>query len=907
MSTTAVPPTPTPVATEFSGAHGANFKPAKPDETQNSELKKPDLLHPTDIEVIKSKVGDDFKKWKLLYSQAYNHQQELKKRWKDYREENLKKPNLEDDESIYNSPNLKVLQDNHAKYSELVASNFKGLAEVNGKIQAMNKESGKLDEFGKAALPVMCPNLVTPGDWDTIRTKLMSNQDALLKISKYFSLGYSLQKIFNFGIQALDDNFTEEYVKAIAKAIIDLNSSIRALKLNKKNKNLGRILTPTSMDSSVFILAKSTMPGDQSDSDDDDDDGSDNSGDENASVSSVGENVDGPDIEMGDGERPEIPATVMKVLTSMGGDGGVLQRVLLSMDDHYQIPDKALAAEFDSSQDMIRQLTLEAKVDSTGTVFQINLGQLKQVISTTVQASTALLNDLGNRSLQQDYDRLRKEVVASIAELKYPKNFEDALAPSHQSQIDDFYIEKFKPELERLIELLGGQDGCLSRYLHSKAVGETDDNAKKEVEAIRESIHTLLGSENLYLLDGPLSGYSFSAENLELLFEHVEKLKGEEKRCAADPSRNNIYAMTQKIEATKNTLGHKVLCEAVIGDIETSGRFRGKPEGKSQQKPLKLSKLTTKKIGSDKPFKLSFKSPKKTHGQKIIIDDNDSDIILTHDFNPNVVTDVVDNRRVEKKIVGYKEITKRVNVGIPGRETLAVVGYQLLLSWREKRKPYPSFEMVPGHRYPGGAQEFAKNGGAELEIGTVEDLHGVPFTDLKCVGLCPVGSPHTGKEINQSQRLMLRMYRKSSKKKQFFYISTLRSKYGTRADNWRRDCAEEMGMTLEVAEARKDEREKKDKERANKDAEIENLKNQLINMALGLPPPKIKPIKEISLLSRRQIGKIDRKGLAVELSSDSGDDVDSNGDSSEDEGSDDDQDLKGYVLIRREIPRADDF
>jgi hypothetical protein len=93
-----------------------------------------------------------------------------------------------------------------------VASNLRGLAEVNGKIQAMNKESGKNDDFGKASLPVICPSLVEPGQWDRIQKKLMSNQGTLLKIVKYFSLGYSLQKIFNFGTQAMDgnDNFNEE-------------------------------------------------------------------------------------------------------------------------------------------------------------------------------------------------------------------------------------------------------------------------------------------------------------------------------------------------------------------------------------------------------------------------------------------------------------------------------------------------------------------------------------------------------------------------------------------------------------------------------------------------------------------------------------------------------------------------
>ena len=59
-----------PTKNDFYRNQGAHLNPFNVDTTENSILKSPDLLNPTDIEFIKSMTKEESKKWKLLYSQA---------------------------------------------------------------------------------------------------------------------------------------------------------------------------------------------------------------------------------------------------------------------------------------------------------------------------------------------------------------------------------------------------------------------------------------------------------------------------------------------------------------------------------------------------------------------------------------------------------------------------------------------------------------------------------------------------------------------------------------------------------------------------------------------------------------------------------------------------------------------
>jgi hypothetical protein len=571
----------------------------------------------------------------------------------------------------------------------------------------------------------MRPCLEDPGQWDKLQKQLLSRHDHLLKISEYFSLGYSLQLVFNYGTQALDKNFNKGYVKDIAAAIKNLNSSIRGLKLGKKNKNLGCMSVP-KFDSDEFEMPEQTMQGDETD-DSDEASGDEASGDE-ASGDEVG--GDGSDIDMGDGQpppgdRPEVPDQIMKVLASMGGDGGLLQKVLLVLEERFQIPDTELAAKFEECQEKIKKISREAKIDDTGTLFQINLGQLEVGIYRTQDVYNAIREDPGNKVLQQEYEGLRKDVAAFMVQLRYPENFVDALAPSAQGMIDEFNAEeppstKYAPELDKIMERFGGQDGCLSRYLHSKAAGETDKEAKAEVLKIRDAIHAVLEPDDSGLLDGDLSVYSFKKERLEKLVEAVELLKGLEKTCEADPSATNKFNLGSALESAKKTLGHKVICEAVIGDIETSQRFLGKP--KAPKRP---------KVHA-RPPKVKFAPSKTKLGRTIAAPsgEDDANDIMSTQSNPRVVLDVMDGRSIEKQILHVKEIKKTVNKGMKG-ETSAVVGWHLLLKYHDKeRYKYPSFEMVPGSMFPGAVQGFLSDGGTELALGTAEDLRGFSLSDL---------------------------------------------------------------------------------------------------------------------------------------------------------------------------------
>jgi hypothetical protein len=79
MSSSVAAPVATPVNTEFTQNKGAHLNAPGVGATQDGALKSPDLLNPTDIELIASMTGEEFSKWKPLYSQANQYQQLLKK------------------------------------------------------------------------------------------------------------------------------------------------------------------------------------------------------------------------------------------------------------------------------------------------------------------------------------------------------------------------------------------------------------------------------------------------------------------------------------------------------------------------------------------------------------------------------------------------------------------------------------------------------------------------------------------------------------------------------------------------------------------------------------------------------------------------------------------------------------
>jgi hypothetical protein len=873
MSSSVAAPLATPVNTEFTQNKGAHLNAPVVGATQDGALKSPDLVNPTDIELIKSMTGEEFSKWKTLYSQANQYQQLLKKGWKEYRQQNLTKPDLDDEENEYNSPDLQKLQENHKKYTGNAAANLKGLVEINSKIQALNKDRGKHDDFGKTSLLIMRPCLEEPAEWDKLQRKLSSRLDSLLKISEHFSLGYSLQKIFNYGTQALDKNFDKAYVQDIGATIKGLNTSIRRLKLDKKKKNLACISVP-KFDSGEFEMPEQTMQEDESDESDDVESDDVESDDEDGDVASGDESSDaGSDFTMGDGGRPEAPAAVMEVLTSMGGNGGLLQRVLLSLDERFQISDKELAAKFEEYQEKIEKLTKEAKINCTSKTFQINLGQLKTAIIKTEQGWKAICDDPGNESLQQQYQGLRKETADYISELKLPENFVDALAPSAQGIIDDFKKSQAKPpssneDLAKIMERFGGRNGCLSRYLHAMADGKTDKNAERAVLKISG------------LLNTARSGFDFVKEGLPEMVEATKDLKRLEKQCEADPSFPNMFNLGSTLEKAKQTFPQKNLHEAVIGDIETSRRFLGKtavPEPKVSPRPLQVTLTPSKK--------------KSTGVIAAPTDDDDPSEILQTRSDPRIVLDVVDGRAIEKAILYVKRIKKTVNMKRTDQMS-AVVGWQLLLKFHDKkRQKFPSYEMVPGSKHRGAVEAFLKAGGEELTIGTKEDLQGILFDDVHIIGVVPVGSRNLHKEYYISQRLIIRVRISSLSKRMFFYISTLRGEYGALFDTKKELYMKKSGQVLKTYPSRA-EVEKKHKE------EVERLNEEKLEIALGIPQSKKRPQPKRQQHEPLAVEDDDEDGEDIESEDDEeGEGVESEDDESEESDEDnDDEDLDGLVL-----------
>jgi hypothetical protein len=302
------------------------------------------------------------------------------------------------------------------------------------------------------------------------------------------------------------------------------------------------------------------------------------------------------------------------------------------------------------------------------------------------------------------------------------------------------------------------------------------------------------------------------------------KSKTLEKKSEADPSNANKFNLGSAIKSAKNTLGHRILCDAIIGDIETSQRFLG--TNKAPKKP--------KVSGS--PLKVKLASPKKKLGRTIpapsIIDDP-SDIMPTQS-NPRIVLDITDyDRPIEKQILGVRKIRKTVNKDLEG-ETGAVVGWYLLLKYHDKeRYLHPSFEMAPGSVYPGAVQAFLKDGGTEFQPSTKDDLRSFQLDDLDICRVATVGARDPAKKnINISQRLMLRVYFRTLNKYMFFYISTLRAKYRAKPINTKRDIyAADSGQKLQLAPSRA-------KEQEQLQDEIQKLKDEKLEIALGNFPSK---------------------------------------------------------------------
>jgi hypothetical protein len=216
----------------------------------------------------------------------------------------------------------------------------------------------------------------------------------------------------------------------------------------------------------------------------------------------------------------------------------------------------------------------------------------------------------------------------------------------------------------------------------------------------------------------------------------------------------------------------------------------------------------------------------------------------------------------------------------------AVVGWHLLLKFHDKmRYEYPSYEMVPGSMFAGAVEGFLEAGGKELIIGTKEDLRGVSCADIQVVGVVPVGARDPDKkDYHISQRLMLRVRIMSLNKRMFFYISTLRARYGVKPINLKRDLyVAGSGQVLQICLSRAAVLKKHK-------AEIERLKDEKLEIALGIPQSK----------KRSQPQRQQHQPLVVEDDDEDveGEDVEGEDVESEegDEDNEDDQDLEGLVL-----------
>jgi hypothetical protein len=170
-------------------------------------------------------------------------------------------------------------------------------------------------------------------------------------------------------------------------------------------------------------------------------------------------------------------------------------------------------------------------------------------------------------------------------------------------------------------------------------------------------------------------------------------------------------------------------------------------------------------------------------------------------------------------------------------------------------------------------QGFLSDGGTELALGTTGDLCGFSLSDLDICGVAPVGVRDADKELNISQLVMLRVYFRSLKKRMFFYISTLRSNYGARPIDLKRDLyMSESGQKLQVALPRA-------KERKLLQAKIDRLKDENLQVALR------------KSVSENRSTRQDRSPRRHIIEIDSGEDLDSES-SDEDESGGDDPDLE---------------
>lgn len=486
-------------------------------------IQEPRLLEQDDFKYI-CELSKDEKEaafWRSQYKTAFEAQRKQSLAWLKIRE------GLKPDENGVSELSQATLSDFKARFLQYTAIGTNELAAVN---EAIRKHAGNdVMKGGVRTFPARELCLARQEHWDIIlKDRKLSNLFA-----PHYAWAHALQLFRNSWMSDPSSyNLTRDN-EVFIETMEEINATISKLKLTKKQKKslFGHINIPR-------VGSTQELPGDTDDR--------------------IDESESNEDDDQGTGEDV-FPKEAMKILGEMGGNAGILQQYLISRN---AIERRKLELKIEEIANRAESKAKELKFEGENPFNLIHIQTFSDGVEHSQEIYAKLRANPEDKELLQQYKGLRDQTESYMRQNTLPLNFIDSITPEIAGAKDG----RNWHEVNQVLEAIGGPDGALNRYLHSRADGNVDLDAERKVKEIDAQILKVINGR------GPFLAFS---KNEELVAD-VKELRKAEEDCRKDV-RNQV--LEQKYFQIQGSLTQKywelpAVWPAIIGDAITSQRFR---------------------------------------------------------------------------------------------------------------------------------------------------------------------------------------------------------------------------------------------------------------------------------------------------------------------------------------------
>ncbi|KAL5328026.1 hypothetical protein ACEPPN_005732 [Leptodophora sp. 'Broadleaf-Isolate-01'] len=266
-------------------------------------------------------------------------------------------------------------------------------------------------------------------------------------------------------------------------------------------------------------------------------------------------------------------------------------------------------------------------------------------------------------------------------------------------------------DIDRILGPIWGHHGALSKYLYTGATRRSEHTvAWGMIEAAQKELVNLFTS-----MGQPVDPtYDLNPDRLGRMANATRNLCDLEQEHIHEHDAGDLDAYTTLVTACTNAAKletHPAYGAAISGEIPFAAkkRYMDTLSATGHESHIKKEKSDGKLLVSKAP----------EPGIKI-------EMSLSSGDSPSIVTDVVDNVRIEKRIIARRQIG-----GLQTR------GVQLLLQYVIPGASRESFDLVPGSMYPTADEGYVGTGNtAVFRPANAADLKGKSWGSLELAAVC---------------------------------------------------------------------------------------------------------------------------------------------------------------------------